>query len=87
MKKIYAEIGLGNDTFLSTEIEQDGQEYRIPRFALPQKIQEVYFRFWFRKKVFVFSIPKGISIRTKDRKGFKVLFGVGGTCLEEIREQ
>ncbi len=86
MKKIYAEIGFGNDTFLSTEIEQDDKEYRITKFILPQKTEEVYFRFWIFKKVFVFSIPKGIHIKTKNRNNLKILFGVGGTGLKKSKK-
>jgi hypothetical protein len=44
MKKVYAEIGFGNDTFLNTEIEnEDGSEYRVPKFIKPQKIIGYYF--------------------------------------------
>lgn len=34
MKRIFAEIGFGNETFLSTEIEEGENEYRIPEFIL-----------------------------------------------------
>ena len=34
MKNIYAEIGLGNDSFFSTEIEEGDSEYRIDKFIL-----------------------------------------------------
>ena len=37
MKKIYAEIGIGNKTFLSTEIETDNKEYRIDSFIKQKK--------------------------------------------------
>jgi hypothetical protein len=43
MKKIYAEIGFGNDTFLSTKIEEGDDEYRIPKFSVPPKIKSIYF--------------------------------------------
>lgn len=85
MKKIYAEIGFGNDTFLSTEIEKNDKEYRITKFILPQKIEEVYFRFWIFKKVFVFSVPKGVSVKTKNRNNFKILFGIGGIGLRKVK--
>ena len=68
MKKIYAEIGFGNDTFISTEIEKNDKEYRVAKFLKPQKIEEVYFRLWLFKKVFVFSLPKGISLKKKKKK-------------------
>ncbi len=78
MKKIYAEIGFGNDTFLSTEIEEVGREHRIRGFILPEKIKEVYFRLWVFKKVFVLSTLDGFRIKTKDRNKLKMLVGVGG---------
>lgn len=86
MKKVYAEIGFGNDTFLSTEMEQDNEEYRVAKFILPQKIEEVYFRFWIFKKVFVLSIPKGPHIKIKNRNNLKILFGIGGTGMEKTKK-
>lgn len=34
MKKVFAEIGFGNDTFLSTEFEEENSEYRVPKFVM-----------------------------------------------------
>ena len=62
MKKIFTEIGFGNDTFFSTEIEDGNSEYRIPKFIKPQKISGYYFRFWIFKKVFIFSSDNGFRI-------------------------
>jgi hypothetical protein len=56
MKKIFAEAGLGNDTFFSTEIEEGESEYRIPRFQRPENVEDYYLRFWIGRRVFVFSI-------------------------------
>ncbi len=28
MKKVFAEMGIGNETFFSSEIEESGKEYR-----------------------------------------------------------
>ena len=78
MKKVYAEIGFGNDTFLSTEFEEGESEYRVPKFVLPRKIMEVYFRMWIGKKVFILSSKHFFEIVQKDRNKFKLLFGVGG---------
>jgi hypothetical protein len=83
MKKTFAEIGLGNDTFLSTEIEENENEYRIPKFIKPKKIIDYYFRFWIFKKIFVFSTKDGFKIKTKDRNKLKIIFGVSG---EEISQ-
>lgn len=81
MKKVYAEIGFGNDTFLSTEIEEDNNEYRLPKFIKPQKTDGYYFRIWIFKKVFILSTNKGFVIKNKDRNKLKIVFGVSG---EEI---
>jgi hypothetical protein len=79
MKKVYAEIGFGNDTFINTEIEnEDDSEYRVPKFVKPPKVIGYYLRFWIFKKVFIFSTYKGFEIRTKDRNKLKILFGVAG---------
>ncbi len=78
MKRIFAEIGLGNETFLSTEVEEGTSEYRTPGFHLPNKITEVYFRFWIFKKVFIISTNSGFKIKNKDRNKLKIIFGVGG---------
>jgi hypothetical protein len=78
MKRVYAEIGFGNETFLSTEIEEGESEYRIPGFKKPEKINELYFRLWVCKKVFIFSTKKFFKIKGKDRNKFKILFGIGG---------
>ncbi|MEK7634692.1 MAG: DUF3977 family protein [Patescibacteria group bacterium] len=78
MKKVFTEIGFGNDTFFSTEIEDGNSEYRIPKFIKPQKISGYYFRFWIFKKVFIFSSDNGFRIAKKDKNKFKILFGING---------
>ena len=78
MKKIYAEIGFGNDTFLSTEIQEGDREYRIPKFIKPRKISDYYLRFWIFKKVFIFSTKDGFKITAKNKNKLKILFGLGG---------
>lgn len=78
MKKVYAEIGFGNDTFFNTEIEEGNSEYRIPKFFRPSRIIGYYLRFWIFKKVIIFSTYKGLEIKSKDRNKLKILFGVVG---------
>ena len=77
-KKVYAEIGFGNDTFLSTEFETGDEEYRVPKFVMPGKITSYYFRFWIFKTVFILSTNNGFEITKKDRNKLKILFGIGG---------
>ncbi len=78
MTKIYAEIGIGNDTFLSTEFEEENKEYRAPKFIWPQKIESLYFRFWVFKTVFIFSTNNIFEIKKKDRSKLKIILGVSG---------
>ena len=78
MKKVFAEIGFGNDTFLSTEFEEEESEYRIPKFVLPNKIDGLYFRLWLFKNVFILSTNDGFKTKKKDRNKLKILFGICG---------
>ncbi|MDP1719058.1 MAG: DUF3977 family protein [bacterium] len=86
MKRIFAEMGLGNETFFSTEIEEgEGdtkREYRIPKFIRPEKIDDHYLRLWIFKRVFIFSTKDGFITTKKDRSKFKILFGIGGETDE-----
>ncbi|MBI2052384.1 MAG: DUF3977 family protein [Candidatus Sungbacteria bacterium] len=85
MKKVFAEIGFGNDTFLSTEFEfekENNNEYRIPKFIKPQKVTGYYFRFWIFKRVFILSTNHGLETVKKNKNKVKILFGVSGTSLE-----
>ena len=67
MKKIYAEIGFGNKTFLSTEIETKYKEYRINSFIKPKHIDGIYLRIWILKRVLVLSTCNGISLNKKNK--------------------
>lgn len=76
--KVFAEIGFGNDTFLSTEFEEGSNEYRISRFVIPNKICGFYFRIWVFKNVFILSTKDGFKRNRKDRDKLKILFGISG---------
>ncbi len=76
--KIFAELGYGNPSFLSTEIEKGEQEKRVSRFVIPPKIEGIYFRFWVGKRVLVLSTKNGFSLKKKDRVKLKILFGIEG---------
>lgn len=78
MKKIFTEVGFGNDSFFSTEIEEGDYEYRVPKFVKPKKIIGYYFRLWIFKKVFIVSTDNAFKIIKKDRNKFKALFGISG---------
>ncbi len=76
--KIYAEVGIGNGTFFSTEYEDGDREYRVSRFVRPPRVMEYYVRIWIRKTVYIFSTNEGFKKVPKDKTRFKLLFGVGG---------
>lgn len=78
MKQVYAEMGIGNETFLSTEIEEGGHERRIKGFHLPKKITDVYVRIWVGKRVMIVSTKDGVKFVRKEKQGLKILVGVGG---------
>jgi len=67
MKKVFAEVGIGNDTIFSTEFEEGNNEYRIPKFIFPNKITGFYFRFWLFKNVFVLSSNQRFKISKKTK--------------------
>jgi hypothetical protein len=77
-EKIYAEIGFGNDSLLSTEIEKGKKECRINKFLKPKKIKGYYLRFWIFKKVFILSTINGFKIMDKSSNKLKILFGIQG---------
>jgi hypothetical protein len=79
MPQIYSEIGFGNETFLSTEIEEGTSEYRVPKFLIPKKILGVYLRFWVGRRVLILSSKNGIVWQRKEKTKFKILFGIQGS--------
>ena len=77
-EKIYTEVGLGNDSFFSTEIEKGKKEYRLNKYIKPKKVNGFYLRFWIFKKVIILSTKDGIKIISKDNNKLKILFGIEG---------
>ena len=74
MKKVFAEIGFGNDSFFSTEFEEGDKEYRVPKQIMPSKLR----RFWIFKKVFILSTNHGFEVKNKEKNKLKILFGISG---------
>ena len=73
--KIYSEIGYGNDTFVSSEIEyDDGTEVRVKGF-LVKSVTAVYFRLWVKKTVFIYSSREGFKTVFKSKNKFKLIIG------------
>jgi 8-oxo-dGTP diphosphatase len=81
MLRVYAEIGIGNGSFFSTEFEEGSLEFRVPRFVLPEKVDGYYLRLWIARRVLVLSTNEGVKIKKKDRFRFKLLVGISGTAL------
>ncbi|MFA5020379.1 MAG: DUF3977 family protein [Candidatus Pacearchaeota archaeon] len=81
-EKVYAEIGIGNDSFKSTEIEIGKKEYRINKFVKPKQINGYYIRIWIFKKGVIISTNEGIKFFNKDKNKFKLLFGISGVKLK-----
>ena len=74
--KLYAEAGIGNQTFLSTEYESEsGDEYRRNGFRFAQ-FQSMYLRAWVGKRIFILDSKEGFKTKKKSRKAFKLLFGI-----------
>ena len=76
--EIFAELGIGNESFFSTEIENGNEEYRMRGFKIPGKIRGIYFRLWMLKKVIILSTLNGLEVVTKKKKKFKAIFGIRG---------
>ena len=78
MKKVYAEIGFGNQSFLSTEIESRSKEKRVDKFIKPEKVQGIYLRLWIFKRVLILSTYDGIKWQKRNKIRFKFLLGIQG---------
>jgi len=77
-KTIYAEVGIGNSTLFSTEIEEGANEHRIPGFHKPKSIEGYYLRLWLFNRVLILSTFDGIKIQRKNKYKLKILFGING---------
>jgi hypothetical protein len=76
--KIFAEIGYGNSSFCSTEIEKGKFEHRVRGFIIPNKITGIYIRVWIGKRVYALSSNRFFNTTKKDRAKFKFIFGIEG---------
>ena len=74
----YVEIGIGNETFINTEIEyDDGTEKRQKGFV-KLKVDEVYIRCWIGYKVYILSSKEWFKKDHKKKQKFKLLLGIAG---------
>ena len=79
MATAYTEMGIGNPTFINTEIEHaDGTETRQSGFVKFSKFESVYIRIWLGKRVYALGSKQGFNTKRKSRNAFKFLLGVSG---------
>ena len=69
---MYAEIGLGNEFFCSTELKD---ELRVKGFFVGRFIS-VYVRVWIGRVVVILDSREGVKVQKKNRCSFKCLFGI-----------
>jgi hypothetical protein len=74
----YIEFGIGNDSFVNTEIEEDERESRVKGISRIRKVKDVYLRVWVKKNVWILSARDGLKKTRKNRTAFKFLLGVAG---------
>jgi len=82
-EKIFSEVGLGNESFISTEIEKGKKEYRLPKFIKPKITNGVYLRVWIFKKVLILSTYSGIKVINRNNNKFKLILGLEGVGLNK----
>ena len=68
---------------VSTEINSpDGSEFRV-HGKVPIKVCEVYLRIWIGKFVICFG-SGSFSAKIKDKRRFKIVWGLSGTLKQDI---
>ncbi|WP_310833314.1 DUF3977 family protein [Paenibacillus pedocola] len=73
----YIEFGIGNRWFVRTETElADGTEFEVKGIAGPVNLHSLYIRCWVGKTVWIFDVRSGFKKIRKNRKTFKLIFGV-----------
>ena len=77
MSVMYAEWGVGNPTFLSTEVEEaNGTEFRVKGFFVTGNILSVYVRSQIGYCVLIVESVEGTKWGIKPYCAFKFLFGI-----------
>jgi hypothetical protein len=75
--RCYAEMGIGNPTFLSTEIECGVCEWRIPRLVV-SRVESIYLRVWIGRIVFILDSKEGFKYQRKGYCVYKCVLGLVG---------
>jgi hypothetical protein len=73
----YFEIGIGNNWLVRTEIElNDDYEFEVKGLVGGINYISSYFRIWIGKRVYIFDTKEGFKIKNKNKKKFKMIFGI-----------
>lgn len=70
---IYSEIGTIG---LSTEIETDSHEWRVPGLHPTGRFVSIYVRIWIRRTVIILDSKEGLKIKRKDRNRVLAVLGM-----------
>ncbi len=77
--KQYVEIGIGNTWWVRTEVEHpDGTENEVRGIRPFSRVYGIYFRCWMGKTVWILSSNEGLKMMNKNRRAFKLVFGISG---------
>jgi len=81
---IYAEIGIGNGSFLSTEVEVGQRERRVKGLII-RRLVSVYLRVWIGKRVLILDTREGLKTSRKSKVGRKLVVGFVSTRYRQSR--
>jgi hypothetical protein len=72
---LYSEIGIGNGSLVSTEIERKKDEVRVNGWMMGV-FRSIYLRLWLGKTVIVIDSVDGLKVTKKSRRKVKILLGI-----------
>lgn len=73
----FIEFGIGNTWLIRTETElEDGTEYEEKGIKGPINFYSLYLRIWIAKTVVIVDLKEGFKRQKKNRREFKVIFGI-----------
>ena len=74
----YLEFGIGNTWLVRTEVELDNDyEFEMKGWKGGIRFESCYIRLWLGgKRVFIFDSKEGFKIKKKDKRKFKIIFGI-----------
>ena len=73
----FIEFGIGNTWLIRTETElEDGAEYEEKGIKGQINFYSLYLRIWIGKTVVIVDLKEGFKRQKKNRRKFKVIFGI-----------